>query len=62
MKQIGLSYYNDLMWPLIGLILFFSVFMIKLVVTFLSRKKEDYFEVQNIVFENDALKMEKKRE
>ncbi len=54
MKSVGLAFFTDIHWTLIGLLLFFSSFFILLIIHFKIYPKEDADRMAQIPFDGDS--------
>lgn len=54
MKSVGLAFFTDIHWTLIGLLLFFSTFFILLVLQFRFFSKEQNDQLARLPFEGDS--------
>lgn len=54
MKSLGLSFFTDTHWTLIGLLIFFSLFVVILVLQLHFHKETHVQHMSNLPFEGDA--------
>ena len=54
MKKEGLLFFTDVHWTLVGLIIFFSLFVVMLFLQIRQYKKEEIKRIENLPFEGEA--------
>ena len=54
MKKEGLAFFTDVHWTLVGLVIFFALFVLLIVLQQIQYKKDDVRRIEKLPFEGET--------
>ena len=55
MKQEGLAFFTDIQWPMVGLVIFVTAFMVLIVLQYMQYQKDTVKRIENLPFEGEGV-------